>query len=471
MGKTYDEVYDEYFIKYRDSSLGDELRYNKDVVATVIDLLKNLKNKLCVNEGNVKSEISAKFKAITGMKAINNKSNNSTFNVMDDSYIEASVTKKDINEMPGNIETLLGDLIKTLEDESQIMNDYLTRKNTAEHIEEYRKFLSEHSEKDYDPVKIKVNYNGSIGSDYNLSEGIELQNYKNIQKYVEDYDNMVALTNLKNSKLLNKAINKKVAFSNAGENKPKNRKAVSYSASNSYVAPNVNNKVFSNNETQTTKTETANNEAKVNDVKPVETSNQLKSNTTTKTADKQSSNNIKSDMTKSSSTKNTTGSQKSSIVNGITSTIKNAIDGKNTSAMGTSISKATLNSNSDKNLAGKMGKEAEKIGKEITGKLSSSVNSLAKEKIKPIVNLSRSVMNEDLKPTAGKFIPPIAGVSAAVVAGVGTKIYEDKKDNKKDDKKQDDKGDEKNKFINYDIEEEQAPNPLSREDLLKMLDR
>lgn len=71
--------------------------------------------------------------------------------------------------------------------------------------------------------------------------------------------------------------------------------------------------------------------------------------------------------------------------------------------------------------------------------------------------------------TAGKFVPPIAGVSAAAVAGIGAKLYVDKKDDKKEKKEEK----HENKFFNENIEpeEESKLNFSSKEDIIRLLDR
>ena len=71
--------------------------------------------------------------------------------------------------------------------------------------------------------------------------------------------------------------------------------------------------------------------------------------------------------------------------------------------------------------------------------------------------------------TAGKFIPPIAGVSTAAVAGIGAKLYM----NKKDDKEKDKEEKHENKFFNENIEQEEESklNFSSKEDIIKLSDR
>lgn len=67
--------------------------------------------------------------------------------------------------------------------------------------------------------------------------------------------------------------------------------------------------------------------------------------------------------------------------------------------------------------------------------------------LKPITIDDTSTKTETTS-TAGKFVPPIAGISTAAVAGLGAKLYIDKKD-KKDEKKEEKS---ENKFFNDNIE-------------------
>lgn len=79
--------------------------------------------------------------------------------------------------------------------------------------------------------------------------------------------------------------------------------------------------------------------------------------------------------------------------------------------------------------------------------------------------------------TSGKFIPPIAGVSAATVAGIGTKFYVDKNDKTKENTEENNYTQESNEiveedidFVNDDIEDDEEPTTMN-EEILKMLDR
>lgn len=79
--------------------------------------------------------------------------------------------------------------------------------------------------------------------------------------------------------------------------------------------------------------------------------------------------------------------------------------------------------------------------------------------------------------TSGKFIPPIAGVSAATVAGIGTKFYVDKNDKTKENTEENNYTQDSNEiveedidFVNDDIEDDEEPTTMN-EEILKMLDR
>lgn len=106
-----------------------------------------------------------------------------------------------------------------------------------------------------------------------------------------------------------------------------------------------------------------------------------------------------------------------------------------------------------------------KLKEEINGKLSSSISSIANkgmETIKPLVaTASESIGN------SSAVIPGVAGLSTAAVAGLGTKVYIDKKNDK-----------EREETTNFfeDInekeeeEKEQEEIALSKEDLVKALE-
>ncbi|MDO4995628.1 MAG: hypothetical protein Q4E69_00470 [Bacilli bacterium] len=442
MAKTHDQSYNYYYNKFKNTSVGDELKYDSDVVYVIIDLLKNLKNKLCSSDGNVKAAIDEKFKVLNGMQAISNNSTCTYFNVMSDAGLDSSVTKTIVQEMPGNIETLIGDLIKTLEDESQIMDEYITRCETAANIDMYRKFLSEHSEADYKDGK-----GPDGGLDYYLS----------IKQKVEDYDNNTLLEKLKNSKLFNKAIDKMM---NTSEVSPKKSSSGGSTSAVSTTIPMVNNDVFTANTTTPTSQE-----VKINDVAKVDGSNTLKSTTETKNETAKTSSNIKNDMTNSATNsttnKKTSTTQKSSIASGLTTSIKSAVSGK---GVVNDVASAT------KEIAEKVESTAQDIAKEVKGTLASSINSFNNEKIKPLVKMTSSITGGD-GGTTNKFIPPIAGVTAATVAGLGTKMYIDKPSIHKK------KDDEDNKKLN-EVEDEEAkkeevkeePKTLSKDDLIRILE-
>lgn len=95
-------------------------------------------------------------------------------------------------------------------------------------------------------------------------------------------------------------------------------------------------------------------------------------------------------------------------------------------------------------------------------KLSSSVKN-TESSLKPTTKvIPEEVIEEDSN--SSKFIPPIAGVATASIAGIGTKLYIDKK-KEEDDSDEDD--DENRKFFEEDDIEREA---ISKEDLVEMLD-
>lgn len=95
-------------------------------------------------------------------------------------------------------------------------------------------------------------------------------------------------------------------------------------------------------------------------------------------------------------------------------------------------------------------------------KLSSSVKN-TESPLNPTTKvIPQEVIEEDSN--SSKFIPPIAGVATASIAGIGTKLYIDKK---KGEDKEDEDNDENRRFFDEDDIEREA---ISKEDLVEMLD-
>lgn len=213
---------------------------------------------------------------------------------------------------------------------------------------------------------------------------------------------------------------------------------------------------------------------KVEDVKQTEIANQvenvkqeevLKSDNKTKevsdAAKKKDSENIKNDFLNSSSNKK----QSSGGIQGAVEAIKNAIGSTSTKSLSNSVGDAAASGiDTVKDLIANGGKLKETID----GKLSSSITSIANrgmETIKPLVaNVSENMGN------SSAVIPGVAGLSTAAVAGLGTKVYMDKRNDKNKettkffDNIEEDEEEEKE-------EQEEETKPLSREDLLNMLDK
>lgn len=169
-------------------------------------------------------------------------------------------------------------------------------------------------------------------------------------------------------------------------------------------------------------------------VKPVENQNKeevLKSENekkkeaeTNKTTDKEK---IKDDFLNSSTDSKKT---KKDPVTKTIDNIKNTITSGNGKTLSNSVGGAAeAGIEAVKDLIANSGK----VKQAIDGKLSSSVTAIANrgmEKIKPLVaNVTENVGN------SSAVIPGLAGLSTAAVAGVGTKVYIDKKDNKKSEEK------------------------------------
>lgn len=445
MAKTFEGIYGEYHNKFKNASLGADLTYDKDVVPIIIDLLKNLKNKLCVNDGNVSSEINSKFNTITSMQAIENSSTNSTFKVMNEDRINSSITKQNILDMPANIEASIGNLIQTLETENKMIEDYLTRCETAAHIEEYRMFLSQNSGLESELFKL----NNPNGETLDPEKQKELEHYQNIKKLVEDYDNPAILESIKNSKLVNRAINKKMAFSEAGQVRAKITTPTAQKVE--IATPKVEKPVFSEQVNKVSSEPITTTDVKQEKIEPIKTKGQLKSTVTDK------------------NTNTSTNKTSSNFINDQKDTIKRLNNVKK-SSLATSVGSFAKSDNNvintTKELLEKASDKVQDFTSDVKSNLSSSIKAIKDETIKPIISLSNSI-NGTESSSSQKFIPPIAGVSAATVAGLGTKMYVNKseKDNKVDQ--------EEDIVFIKDIEEEtkqEEREALSKEDLLKVLE-
>lgn len=157
------------------------------------------------------------------------------------------------------------------------------------------------------------------------------------------------------------------------------------------------------------------------------------------------SDNIKNDFKNASSTSTSTSSApKNKLANSVLDLIAN---GKQTANIDETVEKVT--------------DEVKKASGKITSSISNLKNFNGGKIIPKIVENNNGEKNT--------FIPPIAGLSAAAVAGLGTKLYIDKdKDNDKD--KKDDESEENKFFKDIDEEEEQKNDSLSKEDLITILE-
>ena len=108
------------------------------------------------------------------------------------------------------------------------------------------------------------------------------------------------------------------------------------------------------------------------------------------------------------------------------------------------------------------------VSEGISGTLNSAIDTINKIKSNSPLKLTK-IKNMDMQDNSGNsFIPPIAGISTAAVAGIGTKMYIDKKEENKDDSDSFFTKDEQ-KEIKEEKEEEENKT-LSKEDLIKAIE-
>lgn len=139
-----------------------------------------------------------------------------------------------------------------------------------------------------------------------------------------------------------------------------------------------------------------------------------------------------------------------------------------------SLKDSTIKENQDKNNLTKLLTDTIK-NKKSNLQSGSLVSSIGKSQLNNNDKLLKPIKigepKSQEKSVAGKFVPPIAGVSTAAVAGIGTKIYVEKKDENKE--VDEEKNQEDNKFFNYNLEndeERETSTYSSKEDIINMLE-
>ncbi len=111
------------------------------------------------------------------------------------------------------------------------------------------------------------------------------------------------------------------------------------------------------------------------------------------------------------------------------------------------------------------------VSEGISGTLNSAIDTINKIKSNSPLKLTK-IKNMDMQDNSGNsFIPPIAGISTAAVAGIGTKMYIDKKEENKDDSDSFFTKDEQKEIKEEKEKEEEEENKtLSKEDLIKAIE-
>lgn len=110
------------------------------------------------------------------------------------------------------------------------------------------------------------------------------------------------------------------------------------------------------------------------------------------------------------------------------------------------------------------------VSEGISGTLNSAIDTINKIKSNSPLKITK-IKNMDMQDNSGNsFIPPIAGIASAAVAGVGTKMYIDKKDDDTEEKSDDFFSKEDQKEIKDKEEKKEDNNPFTKEDLIKAIE-
>lgn len=362
--------------------------------------------------------------------------------------------------------SLTGDYIKEQEHliDEEILDDYNELQNIMRLMYAYEALQSGDIDLVKSAVKKLIYY---FNSEFQRDNSEELLN-EYVDKLSEDdmknYLNDFILNNLETSTFFSAALMAKKEEEN---NRSRSSSGYGGGSSQGYTSvPTV--KAKTNEQKEEEKTKTPEN---VKTTEEQKGNDGLKSEKIKKESEKQSQQTKKDDKIKQDFLNSSTDKNKQNN-NGRTSaleSIKNTITSGNSKNLSNSVSEvAEKGIDSVKDLIA----NGSKVKNTIDGKLSSSISKVANkgiETIKPIVKTTSENMGN-----SNAVLPGVAGLSTAAVAGLGTKLYIDKKDDKKYDKKEekvevpDNTEEEKRK------EKEKEKETLkisSKEDILKLLER
>ena len=435
---TYNSEYTSYSNRFKKASLGADFKYDSKKVLGVLSSLRKLKSTKCGN--NLQTTIDEKNKKLSEGKAVMDyDTGSSTANVIlvNEPIMNVSVTRADILKYPEKVTELLDGLITTIENEYQIMENYVEQSDTAVNINNYRAFLKDHAA---DIERLKPFLEGGMQGPLKAEDNEILKIYWKVKKYDENLN----VNSMANSKLFKKAIQASVDKKNAAAKSTARRASSTVSAG---AATTQLRATTTTPEMEELKKELTTPKKEVKVENPVYPGTEkMFENTTTEDTTKQTqkeTNQIKTDPISTTKTTPT-------ITSGVTGTVAQGVASTIKSAASSSVVKGVVSGAKD--AMDKAGDAVTSIGKGVSGALNSAVTAIksgATGNGNPlkITRLNRN--NVDMQVNKGNaFIPPIAGIATAGAAGLGTKVYMDSAKKRKDNKEEEKSSG--NKFFDYD---------------------
>lgn len=307
---------------------------------------------------------------------------------------------------------------------------------------------------------LKGLYNGKWYDKEWLSQKKELEELspEELKKILQEYFN----ENYKKNTFISGIIIDKL------ESENRNTKSYSSGYSKSINTSNIEPATILNTNEQVEKnTETNNTDSNINKKEALPSKNTTKrkaSDQTPKTVTKTTTN------TKTPISTTSTENDKTKIANIIGGTTKassiGAVTRETLSSSNLPVDESTSKDLSD-SVIDKVNLDS--VSKGVSGTLNSAIDTINKIKSNSPLKLTK-IKNMDMQDNSGNsFIPPIAGISTAAVAGIGTKMYIDKKEDNKEETDSFFSKDEQ-KEIKEEKDTEEENKTMSKEDLIKAIE-
>lgn len=307
---------------------------------------------------------------------------------------------------------------------------------------------------------LKGLYNGKWYDKEWLSQKKELEELspEELKKILQEYFN----ENYKKNTFISGIIIDKL------ESENRNTKSYSSGYSKSINTSNIEPATILNTNEQVEKnTETNNTDSSINKNEALPSKNTTKgkaSDQTPKTVTKTTTN------TKTPISTTSTKNDKTKIANIIGGTTKassiGAVTRETLSSSNLPVDESTSKDLSD-SVIDKVNLDS--VSKGVSGTLNSAIDTINKIKSNSPLKLTK-IKNMDMQDNSGNsFIPPIAGISTAAVAGIGTKMYIDKKEDNKEETDSFFSKDEQ-KEIKEEKDTEEENKTMSKEDLIKAIE-